>query len=341
MIKNTAHFFSHGLFLVVLLVGISLLFVGCEKTQPVKDAPVTELKSIIEDVRGATAYRYNVVDSAGNKMDTAKIIADPAGGYMAISHTYTGAYFEVHLATSTDLLNWTFKQSYGSHTHQPYLAATSNGGFVLANETDNGLYNWIQVRYYNNRDDLLANNPARTFVVPHTQVPVWQWAEGTPNIYSVTLNPDIDHSTIDIGFHYFKDGNVDRQARGTLTDFTTWSSQKETEIDDALLAFGMKGNIGDRDNIHFLGKSINIHDGQFIAGDFDSWRAFLWDGSTKTAIQLNIRTHKGSQTFANPTFTLLPAPGGGQAIVVTHFIPSENSAPGEAGELIYYKKWKE
>jgi hypothetical protein len=133
---------------------------------------------------------------------------------------------------------------------------------------------------------------------------------------------------------------VDRQARGTLTNFASWSSIKETGIDDALLAFGLKGNIGDRDNITYGGKSINIQEGQFVAGDFGSWREFLWDWSTKTAYQLDIHTHRGSQAFANPTFTLVPAPGGGQAIVITQFIPSEKSAQGEAGELIYYKKLK-
>ena len=143
---------------------------------------------------------------------------------------------------------------------------------------------------------------------------------------------------IEIGFHYYKDGNVDRQARGTLTNFNAWTAQEESGIDEALLEYGLKGNIGDRDQISFRGKEINIHEGQNKHGDFGSWRLFLWDGANGQSVPLEMRTHGGSQAFANPAYTLLPAPGGGQALVVTVFVPSENSAPGEAGELIYYKK---
>ena len=326
-----------GIALAIPLLSIALGGCAPKSPTPVLSAAADELAKIIEDVPGATAYRYQAVDSAGHSMDTAKIIADPAGGYLAIYHTLKGTFFQTHLAISTDLLTWTYQQTYGDRMHQPYLMALSNGGFVLANERDSGFYNWIMVRYYASRADLLANRALRSYEIPHTLVPAKQLAEGTPNIYSVTLDPDIDHSTIDIGFHYFMKGNVDRQARGTLTNFTSWTSQAETEIDDALLKYDLRGNIGDRDHIIFRDVSINIQEGQYVRLDFGSWRPFLWDWSTKTARQLNIRTHGGSKAFANPTLTLLPAPGGGQALAVTLFVPSENSAPGEAGELIYYK----
>jgi outer membrane lipoprotein-sorting protein len=65
--------------ILLALVCASLFLASCSQPQTVKDPTVNSLKTIIEDVRGATAYRYNVVDSAGNRMDTAKIIADPAG----------------------------------------------------------------------------------------------------------------------------------------------------------------------------------------------------------------------------------------------------------------------
>lgn len=317
-----------------------LILAQCTSATPaVLSDPISdELAGLIEDVPGAAAYRYNAVDDAGHTMDTAKIIADPAGGYLAVYHTYTGSYFEVHLATSTDLLNWTYQQTYNPRTHQPYLAALTDGGFLLANETDNSTYNWIQLRYYATWEDLLANRALRTFDVPHTRVPARAFAEGTPNIYRATLNPDIDHSTIEIGFHYWENGNVDRQARGTLTNFTTWTSQDGTEIDAALTTLGVRGNVGDRDNITYRGRSFNIQEGQFTEGDFGSWCPFLWEETTGAVRQLTIRTHQGSQAFANSSFTLVPAPtqDGQAALVVSHFIPTENSAPGEAGQIIYY-----
>ena len=60
--------------------------------------------SILGDVVGATGHRYGLRDSAGNTMDTLKIIPDPAGGYLGVYHTAN----RVNLATSGDLLNWTF-----------------------------------------------------------------------------------------------------------------------------------------------------------------------------------------------------------------------------------------
>ena len=52
--------------------------------------------------------------------------------------------------------------------------------------------------------------------------------EGTPNIYSVSLTPDIDHSIIDVGFHYQRNCDLDRQARGRLTNFTSWTAAADT-----------------------------------------------------------------------------------------------------------------
>ncbi|HEX9012901.1 MAG TPA: hypothetical protein VF813_05275, partial [Anaerolineaceae bacterium] len=222
------------------------------------DRTLSELRSALEDVREATASRYNAVDSAGHPMDTAKIIADPAGGYLAVYHSAAAGFFEVHLADSRDLLHWTYRQSYGSHTHQPYLAAAPGGGFLLANETDRGGCNWIQLRYYADRAALLANRPARSFDVPHTQVPAGQWAEGTPSVISIALDPDIDHSRIEIGFHYWQNGDVDRQARGTLTDFRAWTAERQPDVDSAILAYGIGGNIGDRDAAEFRGKSVAL-----------------------------------------------------------------------------------
>ena len=47
--------------------------------------------------RATTGHRYAVTDSAGNTMDTVKIITNPAGGYLGVYHTGS----RVNLATST------------------------------------------------------------------------------------------------------------------------------------------------------------------------------------------------------------------------------------------------
>ena len=44
------------------------------------------IQTVLGDVVGSTGHRYGVRDSDGNTMDTAKIIANPSGGYLAIYH---------------------------------------------------------------------------------------------------------------------------------------------------------------------------------------------------------------------------------------------------------------
>jgi len=53
---------------------------------------------------------------------------------------------------------------------------------------------------------------------------------------------------------------------------------------------------------------------------------------------LPIRTHGGSAAFANPSITAVTSPSGRPAVVLTMFVPGEGAAPGEAGELIYYRE---
>ena len=94
--------------------------------------------------------------------------------------------------------------------------------------------------------------------------------EGTPNIYSVSLTPDIDHSIIDVGFHYQRNCDVDRQARGRLTNFTTWTAAPDPGADDLLIAAvaaqgrAVNGNIGDRDTAVFDNTRYTLHEAQYV-----------------------------------------------------------------------------
>jgi hypothetical protein len=300
--------------------------------QAPSDAARFELKGYIENVVQATARRYGARDSAGNTMDSARIVGDPAGGYLAVYHTYVGGVPYAKLATSTDLLNWTYRRDLGSHASQPTLKLASNGGVVVAWEQEPG--NHIAIRYYASRADLLNGVVARTYDTART---LSTCAEGTPNIYSITLSPDIAHSTIDIGGHYLWNCDRDRQQRGALKNFATWTTSAQANVDNALLYWGVQGNIGARDGYsNFRGYDFGVIEGQLAKGDFGSWRSFLYDYQTGNADQLNLHTNGGSTAFANPTSIQLMM-SGRWASVTTLFIPSEGAAPGEAGELIYYR----
>ncbi|MFI6350155.1 hypothetical protein [Streptomyces sp. NPDC050560] len=304
---------------------------GAAAEPPPSDGPRAELRGMVEDVTGATA-RYAATDSAGHGMDAAKIIEDGDGGYLAVYHTMRDdGRFHASVATSSDLLNWTFAADLGTGASQPTLTRVSDGGFLVAWEQDPG--NHVALRYYTGRDTLLSASPAREFDAPQT---LSTCPEGTPSIYSVQLSPDIDHSVIDLGGHYYRDCDVDRQMRATLTDFSSWSATPQPEVDNAMLYWGVQGNIGDRDAVTFRGYTYGLFEGQYTKGDFGSWRTFVYDYATGNADTTAIRTAGGSLAFANPTVTALKAPDGRDAILVTLFVPSQNSAPGESGELIYY-----
>ena len=96
-------------------------------------ATTISLQSIIGSVIAATAFRYDVKDSLGAGMDTLKIIQNPAGGYLGVYHTGNG----VKLATSSDLLNWTFRRTLDAQASQPTIHALPTGGFLTAVEFNN------------------------------------------------------------------------------------------------------------------------------------------------------------------------------------------------------------
>jgi len=167
-------------------------------------------------------------------------------------------------------------------------------------------------------------------------------AEGTPNIYSAVLSPDILHSSIDVGFHYFRNCDVDRQARGTLTDFSSWTASPDASRNtrfEALANPPIGGHVGDRDQMVYKTKLYDLHEAQSVKGDTSSWRPYLYDYEQDQLILLNVGTHGGSVSFGNPTFTAIRSPSGRQAVVVTYFLFAQSAAAGEAGTLILYKEY--
>ncbi|HEU4553460.1 MAG TPA: hypothetical protein VFS25_11520 [Chitinophaga sp.] len=295
------------------------------------DPTRAELRVIIENVTGADAHIYNAKDNVGHTMDCAKIIANPAGGFIAVYHTYVNGEAKVNLASSADVLHWTWiRELAGSNTgsaSQPTIAVAADGGFVMAWEQEPN--NHLKFVYFRNWTDLQNGAVAKSFEAPRT---LSSCAEGTPNLYYASS------TRLDVGHHYYSNCDVDRQARGTLTNFNSWTTSRQPNFDNALLYWGVKGNIGDRDAAVYKGYNFGVIEGQGTKGDFGTWRTYLYDYQTGNADQLHIVTDHGSLAFANPTITNTVIDGR-NAILVTLFVPSENSGSSEAGELIYYKKY--
>jgi hypothetical protein len=292
------------------------------------------LAALLGDVRAASAFRYDARDSAGNRMDTAKVIGGPAGGYLAVYHSGEVC----HLATSNDLMGWTHRAVVDEPATQPTIAATGGGGLLTAAEFNDGHGGRLRIRHWSTLDALLAGRPTREFLAPRT---LSACNEGTPSIRRIGLDGGPDRSRIELGLHYHRACQVDRQARGTLTGFRTWTAATDPELDAAVeraaAAAGERigGNIGDRDHLRHLGRDYDLIEAQGRRGDFATWRVYLHDRTAGTTERLEIVTHNGSKAFANPTATPLRDPAGREAIMVTMFLPLEGAAAGEAGSLLY------
>ncbi|MCU0506420.1 MAG: hypothetical protein MUE82_11755 [Chloroflexi bacterium] len=329
---------------IALVLALVLVLAGCSgarpswtapaATVPEPDAPASnvdvraELRSLIEDITAATASRYTLADDRGRWMDTLKVIEIPeAGTFAAVYHTWTeeDQAFHVELATSPDLLTWTWQVRLADRASQPTIAASSDGGYVVAWEQEPDPIH-LAVARFATWDDLLGGVVAGR---QELRVTMRACGEGTPSIESANAR------RIQLGFHYHGGCARDREAGGTL-DGRFWDAHPRPEIDGALIDLGVAGHIGDRDRVTFRGRDLMLVEGQRVLDDPGTWRVFLYDQATATAEELHFRTRAGSTAFSNPTITLTEI-GGRPAVVVTLYLLSEGARGAEDGPLLYYR----
>lgn len=291
-------------------------------------AGTARLAALAEDVTAADGHRYDARDHTGRTMDAAQIEQAQDGTYLAVYHTLLAdGRFHAAVATSTDLRHWQRRHDFGPGTHQASLAHDGRGGYVLAYEKDPR--NHIAVRAYAGPAALLDGRADRAFDAPLT---LSRCAEGTPSITAVR------GATIRLTGHYRAGCDTDRQLRATLTGFRHWHAEPDRRLDRAVRTWGNGGNIGDRAPVELGGQRVVLVEGQGRRGDFGSWGTYAYDPISGRADRLHIRTHGGSRAFANPSATLLTDPRGRPALLVSLFVPSEGSAPGEAGQLLYWHR---
>jgi hypothetical protein len=177
--------------------------------------------------------------------------------------------------------------------------------------------------------ELKQGDPSHQADLPATLSPA---AEGTPSIEFVEKRGDWSRSRIGLRFHYYRDRDIDRQAEGVLTGFRDWNASRRDQ-DNSPLEAAYRGNIGDRDTLRLPGETWDILEAQLRKDDWSSWRLLARRRPAGYA-QVDVVTHGGSTSFANPTWDVMPLPDGSRALVATLFLPSQGSAPGEAGCLI-------
>jgi hypothetical protein len=331
------------LFLVVTLLFVVLTMDGAlvHTAQAAVSSP--ELVTLLQEVTRADGSRYHTVDDQNVGMDTVKIIPNPQGGYLGIYHHLISNIFQVRLATSSDLLTWHYRTTIENAASQPTIASLPDGGFVVGYEKKgegtscSGSGSCLAFKHYANMEALMAGTYDQAIVLNRT---LSRCNEGTPNIYAATLNPDITHSIINIGFHYYRQCKVDREALGTLTNFSTWNVRVDATVNALFTQLGtIHGNVGDRDAFFYQGKPYSLIEAQSTKKDFGSWRPYLFDRTLHSLTLLTLHTQGGSTAFGNPTYTDLTLPNGQQGFVSTEYLFAEGAARGEGGELIYYKAY--
>jgi hypothetical protein len=204
---------------------------------------------------------------------------------------------------------------------------------LVAYETDSS--NHVRFLWYASEDALRAGTIGRTFDANRS---LSSCAEGTPCIEKVTWNGSLAASTFDVSFHYFRNCDVDRQATGTLSNWTasgtaSWSEVTAPDRDQPFADAGFAGNFGDWDVLDYNSVRYRLHEAQKTKGDWASWRPFLV--SPDQTAELAVKTPNGSTSFGNPTFSLLTL-NGMQVLFATMFVFAQGAGAGEAGCLAYY-----
>jgi hypothetical protein len=364
---------------VAAVLGVALL--GALSAAPAASAGPTKLQraqarisltQIVEDVGKTTAHRYGARDDRGAPLEGLKVV-QVGERYVGVYHAPGGGRFNVHVATSKDLIEWHRSMTLDEDASQPTIFVAPGGSILVAYEKTtlldllprpalppelagpldilDGPLNRIRIRFrfYRSVDALLEGRFSRQFTAPRSLSPT---AEGTPSINKAILRRGrISRSRIEVGMHYFADLNKDgrpdsdRSATAVLTDFRSWQATPTTNVDAVFRTLATRhegfagppaGSIGDRDQIILDGVRLELQEAQYVPGDYASWRTFLVDPRKPTPRPLEIVTGGGSRSFGNPTATLLTSPAGKPAVLVTVYVFAEGAASGEAGPLIYY-----
>jgi len=356
-----------------------------QRYQPLIRA-MTNVNSVNDNkASSSSSCCFGLHDNLGNSMDTLKVLpmmtsgnnnesktdadTEDGGYYLGIYHTYKGSFFQLQLAKTVVVNNnnnnnnnnnaqtlhsWEHITNLGDRSHQGdirYLPQWGTEGFLVANEEAvPGSGNNIRVRFYPNLAALFCNEAQYSMALPRT---FSTGAEGTPNIISMDGDSP-ESSSIFIGFHYYRDCVVDRQAYGVLTNFSEWTAWNNEIVNTSVEQMGFGGNIGgryrfawgddddddddDSNDKDSLRSNMMILEAQQTPHDWASWRLLVGNGSFFTPLEL--RTPHQSTSFANPCVVhdmirSSRTTTGQQAYIATAFLPSQGNGEGEAGELLY------
>jgi len=323
------------------------------------------LLGALGNVSAAPWATYGTKDQQGQSLDCLGAVRlENSDGLAGPYHVSTGDdTFALYLATTEDPgsgSGWTTRPEPGrplfDRASMGKLYSAFDGFLLLFEKNDQESGPCVAAAYFESWEHLANGTVAAYFQSTRT---LDGPAEGTPNLLRAPEGDSIFDSTLTIGLHFYKDGSVDQQAVAVLEDFgKSWTTMPLTTVNEWVLADGYQGKVGARETFQLEATGTQVWaalEAQETLDAWDSWRILVGDGLGYIAA--NIKTSGGSSSLANPSVrsSTLNTNGNargrthkgfrsGQAsatrdsagpLVVTLFVPSEGSAPGESGELVY------
>jgi len=278
--------------------------------------------------------KFKLKDDLDRPMNVIKIVKTNENSlnsflYLGIYHVTTSEdNFDLQLAGSNDLFNWSFVTEIDHNAHQGDIVKW-NDGYLIAYEEDKiqGANN-IALKYYENYDHLISNH--YTFE-KHINTSIHRFGvEGTPDIRNFKGKNPTDGSIL-IGFHYY-DGIIDKLAMGVLQSGNKWTTWKDSLSETNIRDMNFKGNIGSRKGFKYRGESLTLQEARFVENDWSTWKIML--GLNGYYTEVLISTSKKSKSFANPSIIEI----GNNKYAISLFVPTEGNHPSENnGGVIFLK----
>ena len=344
---------------------------------------IDDVQSILGDLININKshIRFGSHDSIGNSMDGMHIIES-----LTTKSLYYGTYhtldtntnqFNLHLATSTDLITWTHVRQLLANADMPFLYrvhVNGNDAILLLHEQ------WMNVpstapsrigfKLFLSEQDLM-NGDFKYSYNASLSLGCDTKLEGTPSVWYANRNNNDDGIYVYVGFH-FNDGTtkLDQNGFGILQNFgkeddsVSWITYNEDVYNEQFFEeYHVIGNIGQRalmvyNDINYVIQEGNI-EGRGSGTVWNAWRLWIWVDkqaiyesslirSTKLEgdiYLLNMMTPGGSYAFANPSVSVVNCPinsgiNSQNCIFVSYFIFSEGAGPGEAGSAIFFKSFQ-
>ena len=242
------------------------------------------------DATKSEAHVYDLKDSEGLGMDCVhvdyirneSVSADYLDGdmYIGLYHHSVDKEFQIRLASSKDLVNWTYRRTLLKNADMPFLYRVQNSTWMFLTHEQ-----WMRPNsqkpsqlgfklWYSEYHLVSGEPPFNSFVAPLTLGAKSQWEgtpnvysanmsasgselEGTPTIYSANMSKDENSGLFvvnaDVGFHFNDDDGKDQVATAKLLRFgpTTLTpvykdAKEAVAYNDLFIDKGAVGNIGQR-----------------------------------------------------------------------------------------------